>query len=76
MKPIPLKPGSIVQLNPTTTKNPMFAGCFMCVSEPKPFGAQGYVQALGEDGKPGAQAYYRASWDEMEVVGQAEWFIE
>lgn len=66
--------GEIVQLNPQTCKNPMFGGCLMVVTEPKPWGAQGYVQALGEDGKIGGQAYYRASWEEMEFTGgSAPW---
>jgi len=71
-----LKPGILVQLNPETVGNPMFAGCIMVVTEPKSFGAQGYVQALGDHGEPGGQAYYRAKWDEMEVVGAAEWVAE
>lgn len=66
----------VVQLNPHTVKNKMFAACFMTVSEPKGFGAQGYVQSLGENGEPGGQAYYRASWDEMEIIGRAEWTVE
>lgn len=72
----PLNKGDIVQLNPETTQNPMFRGCLMVVSEPKTFGAQGYVQALGEKGEPGGQAYYRANWDEMEHCGRAHWEIE
>ena len=68
-----LEEGEIVQLNPEAVGNPMFAGCMMVVTEPKTWGAQGYVQALGEDGKPGGQAYYRAKWEEMEPVGRAEW---
>ena len=66
--------GDVVQLSPDVG-NPMFACCFMIVSEPKEFGAQGYVQALGENGRPGAQAYYRAKWSEMEYVGRATWVI-
>ncbi len=68
-----LKEGQIVQLNPETVGNPMFAACMMVVTEPKSWGAQGYVQALGENGKPGGRAYYRAKWEEMEPVGHAEW---
>lgn len=71
-----IRPGVLVQLNPETVTNTMFAGCIMVVTEPKAFGAQGYVQALGEDGKPGGQAYYRATWDEMEIVGAAEWMVK
>lgn len=68
-----LEPGDLVQLNPDTVGNKMFTGCIMVVTEPKAFGAQGYVQALGKDGGPGGQAYYRPTWDEMELVGHAEW---
>ena len=61
--------GELVQLNPETCRNMMFAGCIMTVTETKPWGAQGYVQALGADQEPGGQAYYRAKWDEMERTG-------
>lgn len=68
--------GEIVQLNPETCANPMFAGCLMVVTEPKPWGAQGYVTALGCDGKPGGQAYYRATWEQMERCGgTVEWMV-
>lgn len=72
MKPTELKEGDVVQLAPEAG-NPMFANCMMTVSEPKAWGAQGYVQSLGEHGKPGGQAYYRAKWEEMEYVGSAVW---
>lgn len=73
-----LKPGEIVQLNPIKTRNRAFAGCFMVITEPKPWGAQGYVQALGPDRVTvGGQAYYRAKWDEMELtLGTAPWIVE
>jgi hypothetical protein len=61
--------GELVQLNPETCRNRMFAGAIMTVTEPKPWGAQGYVQALGVDENPGGQAYYRAHWEEMEKTG-------
>lgn len=76
MQPQELKPGYIVQLNPDTVRNPMFAACLLVVDEPKPWGAQGYVQALGKDGQPGGQAYYRAEWEEIELVGKAEWVVQ
>jgi hypothetical protein len=75
MEKAELKEGQLVQLNPETVKNKMFTACIMVVTEPKPWGAQGYVQALGENGQPGGQAYYRAAWEEMEPVGQVEWAI-
>jgi hypothetical protein len=69
-----LQIGQIMQLNPDTVRNRMFAGCLMTVTEPKSWGAQGYVQSLGEDEHAGGQAYYRATWEEMEPTGGiAEW---
>ena len=76
MKQQGLTKGQLVQLNPETVKNKMFSACIMVVTEPKSFGAQGYVQGLGEDGEPGGQAYYRATWEEMEIVGVSEWVSE
>lgn len=69
----PLKSGDLVQLNPDTVRNKMFTACILVVTEPKAFGAQGYVQMGGENGQPGGQAYYRPGWSEMELVGHAEW---
>lgn len=68
-----LEKGMVVQLNPETVKNKMFAGCFFMITEEKSFGAMGFVQALGEGGDPGGRAWYRAEWDEMEFVGWAVW---
>ena len=73
MKPKLMKSGTLVQLNPETVRNTMFAACIMVVTEQKEFGAQGYVQSLGSGGHAGGQAYYRATWNEMEPVGTAEW---
>ena len=74
MSPAALDVGQIVQLDPETVKNRMFAGALMVVTESKSWGAQGYVQALGENGEPGGQAYYRATWEEMEPCdGMAQW---
>ena len=69
MKQTELKIGEIVQLNPLTTLNPMFRGCMLIVTDPKPWGAQGYVQGLGENEEIGGQYYYRAKWEEMEQTG-------
>lgn len=68
-----LEINDIVQLDPEKCRNPMFAACFMVITELKPWGAQGYVQALGKNGKRGGQAYYRANFDEMVKVGKAHW---
>ena len=69
-----MKVGSIVQLDPVSTGNPMFAGCLMVVTEIKMWGVQGFVQALGENQKPGGQAYYRAKTGTFEDTGgMAAW---
>jgi hypothetical protein len=71
-----LKVDDVVQLSPETTRDRMFAGCMLVVTEPKGFGCQGYIQGLGADGNPGGQAYYRPTWDEMEPVGLAFWVAQ
>ena len=63
-----MQDGTIVQLNPHTARNRMFAGCLMVVTELKSWGVLGYVQAFGEDGHPGEQAYYCAKWEEIEEL--------
>jgi hypothetical protein len=67
-----LAAGDVVQLSPEVG-NPAFAASMMVVTEPKSWGAQGYVQALGTREAHGGQAYYRAKWEEMEYVGKAQW---
>jgi hypothetical protein len=74
-----LAEGDIMQLSPEkgVCKNPMFAGCMFVVTEPKKWGAQGYVQGLGEFGNSAGQAYYRANWEEMEYTGgRAIWIAK
>lgn len=71
-----LKTGDVVQLNPAACRRPEFGGCMMVISELKKFGAEGYIQSLGENGAMGGVAFYRANWDEMEFVGHAVWVID
>lgn len=68
-----LQIGDVVQLSPKLNNH--FAGCFMVVTEPKGFGAQGYVNALGSSQVVTADgmAYYRAKFEDMEYIGKAEW---
>jgi hypothetical protein len=74
MKPdTKLEPGDLVQLDPENVKNRMLAGMFMVVTEPKDFGAMGYITMPGNNGLPGGVAYYRPGWAEMELVGRAVW---
>lgn len=75
MKKQELEIGEVVQLSPET-KNKMFAYCFMVITESKDWGAQGYIQAFGENGEIGRAVFYRASFEEMELIGEAEWMLE
>jgi hypothetical protein len=60
--------GEIVQICPKPA-NLAFAYCLMVVDEVRVWGVQGYVQALGDREERGGQAYYRATWDEIEPTG-------
>lgn len=71
-----LKPGDVVQLNPEFhfgDKNGFFGACFMTVTEPKDFGAQGFICIPTKRGEEPGKAYYRAKWEEMEFIGEAVW---
>ncbi len=72
MKPRELVAGDVVQISPTTLKDGFFAGCFMMVTEPKSWGAQGFIAIPGNRGTNPKEAYYRVKWDDMEYVGRAE----
>ena len=61
--------GDIIQIDPAQDET--FGGCFMVVTEPKSWGAQGYFSAPGEDGL----AYYRCPFERGVRVGKAEWAV-
>ena len=64
-------PGDIVQLG-AAPANLAFAYCLMVVKEVRPWGVLGYVQ--GTRDQDGGQAYYRATWEEIEPTGgKAVW---
>jgi len=63
-----LKIGDIVQIDPE--HDDMFGACLMIVTEPKEWGAQGYVNVPGKDG---GLAFYRCKYANMERVGTAVW---
>jgi hypothetical protein len=68
-----LRKGEIVQINMTPDAvDDIFCGSLMIVTEPRSWGAQGYVQIPGK-----GQAYYRATWDRMEPTnGKAVFMVE
>lgn len=57
-----------MQINPE--HDDIFGGAFMVITEPKSWGAQGYVQML-EQGR--GLAYYRCPSHAMAFIGRAEW---
>lgn len=61
--------GAVVQIDPE--HDPRFAGCFMLVTEPKSFGAMGFIQVPGDEG---GQAYYRCPSKAMALIGGAMWW--
>lgn len=63
-----LAKGDVVQIDPDHDE--AFGGCLMIVTEPKNFGAQGYVPIPGKDR---GLAFYRCPWSAMSKVGRAEW---
>lgn len=71
----PLQKGYICQISPDFEVRP-FAGCFLVVTDPRPWGAIGYVQSLGQDNEPGGQAYVRVKLEDLVLVGAAEWIVE
>lgn len=71
-----LEKDDVVQLNPETVGNKAFAGCFMVITEAKSWGAQGYIQGVGEVNEAGGQYYYRARHEEMVKIGKATWVAE
>jgi hypothetical protein len=75
MQPRELKVGEIVQIDPAHTDErgeQWFGACLMVVTEPKSWGAQGYVQSAGVPG----QQYYRCKFEHMEPTGgMAPWVV-
>jgi len=72
-----LEIGDVVQISPESENiNKAFAACMMVVTEPKEWGAQGYVTGLGTREEQGGLYYYRVKWEDMEFVGKAAWVRE
>ena len=71
-----LEVGDVVQVDPE--KQGAFGGCLLVVTEPKSFGAQGYIlspynfDAVRCDGI----AYLRVNFADIEYVGKIQWAIK
>lgn len=71
MKAGGLAAGDVVQIDPSA--GGFFPACFMLVTEVKGWGAQGFVSVpKSRDESPG-RAFFRATWEQMELVGKATW---
>ena len=69
-----LKEGDVVQIDPEL-KNCFFKGAFMTVIEPKDWGAEGYIATNFSRTNMPSQAYFRATWDQMQYIGPAAWVV-
>jgi hypothetical protein len=72
MTKIELVFGDVVQIDPATP-DCFFGGCFMLVTDPKPWGAMGFIALPRERGESPGAAYFRATWEQMAFVGHAAW---
>ena len=74
-----LRVGDVVQIDPAHDE--VFGGAFMIITEPKAWGAQGFVpmgthmmkDETGEERPAARQAPYRCPHDAMVLIGRAEW---
>ncbi len=64
-----LKPGDVVQLAPSDDH--AFGGCFMLITEPKSWGAQGFIALPTERGRIPSSAFFRCKFEAMEYIGAA-----
>lgn len=62
-----LEKGDVVQIDPR--HDGTLGGSFMQITDPKPWGAQGFIAIPGKKGS----VYYRCSFENMEFVGHATW---
>lgn len=69
-----LNVGSVVQINPAMhlgAADGLFAYCLMIVTEIRPWGAIGNFLIPDKRGEPPLVAPFRATWEQMEYIGEA-----
>lgn len=66
--------GDVCQIRPDYEQ---FGGMLLVVTEPKKWGAQGYLMSCHhfDAVKFRGIAYLRVKWEEMEYVGKLEWIL-
>ena len=65
-----IRVGSVVQLNERASAT-CYVGCFLLVTEIKPWGVQGFVAHVGDLSEPAGMIFLRPKWDAIEWVGTA-----
>jgi len=75
MKPCDLDPGDVVQIDPVKVDDPAVRGCLMIVRKAEAWGVIGAIPVpTFEEGDEHVRLLiYRATWDQIEVVGRAAW---
>lgn len=71
MKKVNLIAGDVVQIDPNFPG--FFRSCFMVVTNPHEWGAQGYIAIPTDKEHLPNRAYFRATWEQMEYIGRAMW---
>lgn len=70
-----LEIGSVVQVSPSLSDS-FFPACFMTVTEVRHWGVQGYVMVPESRTVSPSVAYYRALWEDIELVGRSAWMAQ
>jgi len=60
--------GHVVQINPATHQG-AFKGCFVVVTEGKPWGVHGYVSVPREQGQGTVKVNVQLQFKEIEMIG-------
>jgi hypothetical protein len=68
VEPRTLQKGEVVQISPEYP-DPCFGGCFLVVTEPKSFGAMGYISGVGQTkDEPGGIYWLRVKYEWIEPL--------
>ena len=75
MEKVDLEIGDILQISP---EHPKFPGFFLIVTEPKNWGAQGYLLFTGdfEAKRYKDKAFLRVRFEEVKLCGSSAWIEE
>lgn len=66
--------GDVIQIDPNF-EGCFFKGAFMLVTDPKPWGAVGFVACQFTRPSLPEHAYFRVTWEHMAYIGHAAWVL-